>query len=43
MMSHGSATYGEKESDIQRLENNRVIEVCTQDSEGERLEECESG
>ena len=39
----GSATGGGEESDIQRLEDNRVIKVCTQDSEGERLEERKSG
>jgi hypothetical protein len=32
-----------KEFDVQRLEDNRVIEVCAQDSEGERLEERKSG
>jgi len=31
------------ESDVQRLEDDRVVEVCTQDSEGERLQEGKSG
>ena len=35
--------HGGKEFDVQRLEHNRVIKVCTQYSEGERLEERESG
>ena len=30
-------------SDVQRLEDDRVVEVCTQNSESERLEEGESG
>lgn len=33
----------QKDPDVQRLEDNRVIKVCTQDSEGEGLEERESG
>ena len=34
---------GGKESDAQRLEDDRVIKVCTQDSEGEGLEKRKSG
>jgi len=32
-----------RESNVQRLKDNRAIKVCTQYSEGERLQEGESG